>query len=125
MTQSLPPQSNRPIPERLANALFFLSGILLTLLALGVGGRVHAQDDASIWDRAMEAVTDTTDKYTSDEAIADYVIASVAKQDRVNRILTQKRSLYRVSDLTVVVSVPPALHIGISEKGAEDGSRKR
>ena len=104
--------------DRLANSLWFLSGIILALAATGIGTVSAQEEEATLWDRAVSAVSDTAGKYTNDEAIANYVMASVAKQNRVNRILGQKGSTFRVSDLRVVLSVPPALHVGITDSGA-------
>ena len=76
--------------DRLAYATWLLSGVMLAVLAMGPGSAVLAGPsaekptvDPNIFERAWGAVAGTADKYTNDEAIADYVMASVAKQERV------------------------------------------
>lgn len=115
--------------DRLTPALWFTSGVLVTLAAIwGPRLPVAFADQAtpsptaapatpapSIWDRAVGAVSETTEKYTNDEAIADYVMASLQKQDRVNRILHKRGSRFRISDMRVSFSVPPALEVGVAE----------
>lgn len=106
---------------RAVAASAFLAGLLVASLARTAV--LHAEEAPrgtptpapSFWDRAVSSVSDTADLYTNDEAIADYVVASVAKQARVNKILARRQSSYRIADLKVVVSVPPALEVGISE----------
>lgn len=104
--------------DRQANAIWFLSGVLVALGALQLQGNARAADEPpGIWDRTLATLSDTADRYTSDAAIADYVLASVAKQERVNRILAQRESGYRIKGLTVVLGVAPALHVGIEDLG--------
>jgi len=74
-----------------------------------------ADQSESLWDRAWDRVAGAAQSATSDESIADFIITSAGKQQRINRILRKKGSRLRVSDLTIVLGVAPALHVAVTE----------
>lgn len=70
----------------------------------------------SLLDKAKELsnkVAEKTVEFSSDEVIADTIIKAVDKQEKVNVILKQRGSNYRVSSLNLSMSIPPAVSFGI------------
>ena len=70
----------------------------------------------SIFDKAKEfssKVVDKTVEFSSDELIANTIIKSVEKQDKVNKILEEKGSNYRVNDIDLQMGIPPTVVFGI------------
>ncbi|MFN7973129.1 MAG: hypothetical protein U0166_12405 [Acidobacteriota bacterium] len=119
----------RKIPSR---ASWFLAGALalaflehVVIRASGAPPPTPPPSPApSFWDKTVGTLSDTAEKYTGDEAIADYVMASVEKQERVNAILTRRGSRYRITDLHVDIGVSPALAVGIMESPSTPPSPK-
>jgi hypothetical protein len=69
-----------------------------------------------LFDKAKEVsskVTESLTSFDSDEAIANTVIKAVAKQEKVNAILKEKGSNYRVADIELGMSVPPSVTFGV------------
>ncbi len=87
----------------------------------------------TIFDKAKELsgrVMDKTVEFSSDELIADTIIMSMKKQEKVNAILKQRGSNYRVSGVDLEMGVPPKMIFGVrriaeashdSEKPGDDG----
>ncbi len=69
----------------------------------------------SLWDRTWDRVAGAAESATSDESIANFIIASAGKQQRINRLLKKKGTRLRISDMTIVLGVAPALHVAITE----------
>jgi len=70
----------------------------------------------SIFDKAKEIsskVVDKTVEFSSDELIANTIIKAVEKQDKVNKILEEKGSNYRVNDIDLQMGIPPTVVFGI------------
>jgi len=87
----------------------------------------------SIFDKAKEIsskVVDKTVEFSSDELIANTIMKAVEKQDKVNKILEEKGSNYRVNDIDLQMGIPPTVVFGIrkvsenSAKVTTDGVRK-
>ena len=58
-------------------------------------------------------VTETVTEFSSDELIANTIIKAVEKQEKVNAILKEKGSNYRVSDLDLEMGIPPTISFGV------------
>ncbi len=56
-----------------------------------------------------EKVTESVTEFSSDEVIANAIIKAVEKQEKVNAILKQKGSNYRVSDIDLEMGIPPTI----------------
>lgn len=70
----------------------------------------------SIFDKAKELserVTEKSNDFSSDEAIANMIIKAVNKQEKVNAILEKKEANYRICDIDLSMSIPPAIIFGI------------
>jgi len=70
----------------------------------------------SIFDKAKEIsskVVDKTAEFSSDELIANTIIKAVEKQEKVNKILEEKGSNYRVNDIDLQMGIPPTVVFGI------------
>jgi hypothetical protein len=69
-----------------------------------------------ILDKAKEIsgkVSESVSEFSSDEVIANTIIKAVQKQEKVNLILKQKGSNYRVSDIELEMGIPPTVSFGI------------
>ena len=69
-----------------------------------------------ILDRAKELtekVTESVTEFSSDEIIANAIIKAVEKQEKVNAILKQKGSNYRVSNIDLEMGIPPTISFGV------------
>ena len=76
-----------------------------------------------IFDKAKELsdkVTESVTTFSSDEAIANTVIKAVVKQEKVNAILKEKGSNYRIADIELGMGVPPT--VSFSVRRIEDGN---
>ena len=60
-------------------------------------------------DKVSESVT----TFSSDEVIANTIIKAVEKQEKVNALLQQKGSNYRVSDIELSMGIPPSVSFGV------------
>ena len=61
-----------------------------------------------------------------DETLAEMIMAAVSKQEDVNKVLNEKGSNYRISDIEIEMGIPPKLIFGIrrkSENEEEDNSK--
>lgn len=71
----------------------------------------------SLFDKAKslsEKMVEKAVDFSSDELIADTIIKAVKKQEKVNNILQQKGSNYRVNNIELGLSIPPTVVFGIS-----------
>lgn len=82
----------------------------------------------SIFDKAKEISDKVKDKaveFSSDELIADTIIKAVEKQDKVNAVLAERGSSYRVNDIDLQMGIPPTVTFGIrrihNEHDADQG----
>lgn len=69
-----------------------------------------------ILDKAKEIsdkVSESVATFSSDEVIANTVIKAVEKQEKVNEILNQKGSNYRVADIELGMGIPPTVTFGV------------
>lgn len=70
----------------------------------------------SIFDKAKEItdkVTESVKDFSSDEVIANTIIKAVEKQERVNALLKEKGSNYRVSEVDLAMGIPPTVSFGV------------
>jgi hypothetical protein len=77
----------------------------------------------SFLDKAKELsnkIAEKTVEFSSDEVIADTIIKAVDKQEKVNAILKERGSNYRVSSLNLSMGIPPGVSFGI-RRVKEDG----
>ena len=69
-----------------------------------------------ILDKAKELgdkVNESVTSFSSDETIANTVIKAVEKQEKVNEILKEKGSNYRVSGMDLEMGIPPSVTFGV------------
>lgn len=66
----------------------------------------------SILDKAKGLAGSLTE-FDSDEAIANTIVKAVEKQERVNAVLKQKGSNYRVADIELGMGIPPSVTFGV------------
>ncbi len=67
-------------------------------------------------DKAKEIsgkVSESVTEFSSDEVIANTIIKAVEKQEKVNNLLKEKGSKYRVSDIELEMGIPPTVSFGI------------
>ena len=69
-----------------------------------------------ILDKAKEIsgrVSESVTSFSSDEVIANTIIKAVEKQEKVNLLLQEKGSNYRVSDIELGMGIPPTITFGV------------
>lgn len=69
-----------------------------------------------ILDKAKELsgkVSESVTEFSSDEVIANTIIKAVEKQEKVNNLLKEKGSNYRVSDIELEMGIPPTVSFSI------------
>jgi len=69
-----------------------------------------------ILDKAKELSNRVVEKaveFSSDELIANTIIKAVEKQEKVNAILQERGSNYRVNDIDLAMGIPPTVIFGI------------
>ncbi|MBW2369037.1 MAG: hypothetical protein JRH15_14250 [Deltaproteobacteria bacterium] len=59
-------------------------------------------------------------KLLSEEKLADLVIMAANKQEKVNKILKQRESNYRIGNIDIGVSLPPTIVFGIRRIADEE-----
>jgi len=85
--------------------------------------------DSELFSKAKELAGKVKDKsldLIGDETLADIIMAAASKQEEVNKVLKEKGSNYRISDIEIEMGVPPKLIFGIrrkSENEKEDNSQ--
>ncbi len=70
----------------------------------------------AFFDKAKELsvkVMDKTTEFSSDELIADTIMAAMKKQEKVNDILKQRGSNYRVNGVDLEMGIPPKVIFGV------------
>ena len=70
----------------------------------------------ALFDKAKELsgkVMDKTMQFSSDELIADTIIMSMKKQEKVNAILKDRGSNYRITGVDLEMGVPPKMVFGV------------
>jgi hypothetical protein len=69
-----------------------------------------------ILDKAKELsgkVSESVTEFSSDDVIANTIIKAVEKQEKVNNLLKEKGSNYRVSDIQLEMGIPPTISFSI------------
>jgi hypothetical protein len=82
----------------------------------------------TLFDKAKELsskVMDKTVEFSSDEIIADTIIAAMKKQEKVNAILKQRGSNYRVSGVDLEMGVPPKMIFGVRRIAESNENEER
>ncbi|MCF6322859.1 MAG: hypothetical protein L3J89_00810 [Gammaproteobacteria bacterium] len=64
-------------------------------------------------------VMDKTMEFSSDELIADTIIMSMKKQEKVNAILKQRGSNYRITGVDLEMGIPPKMIFGVRRVSEE------
>ncbi len=70
----------------------------------------------SILDKAKNLsnkVTDSVNEFSSDEVLANTIIKAVKKQEKINIILKEKGSNYRVSDINLEMGISPTVSFSV------------
>jgi hypothetical protein len=86
--------------------------------------------DSELLSKAKELAGKAKDKsfdLIGDETLAEMIMAAVSKQEDVNKVLKERGSNYRISDIEVEMGVPPKIIFGIrrkSEREKEDSNQK-
>ncbi len=76
----------------------------------------------ALFDKAKELsgkVMDKTMAFSSDELIADTIIMSMKKQEKVNAILKQRGSNYRITGVDLEMGVPPKMIFAVRRVAEE------
>ncbi len=76
----------------------------------------------AFFDKAKEfsgKVMDKTVEFSSDELIADTIIMSMKKQEKVNEILKQRGSNYRITGVDLEMGVPPKMIFAVRRLSEE------
>lgn len=79
-----------------------------------------------ILDKAKELtdkVTESVGEFSSDEVIANTIMKAVEKQEKVNALLRQKGSNYRVSDIDLQMGIPPTVSFGVRRVDEDEDKR--
>ncbi|MGF1529091.1 MAG: hypothetical protein ACFCBW_20250 [Candidatus Competibacterales bacterium] len=76
-------------------------------------GKVGESDFVTRLKQSFDYTMEKSLKLVSDESLADAIISAAKKQEKVNEILKERGSNYRISDLDVEFSVSPAIVFGI------------
>lgn len=82
----------------------------------------------TLFDKAKELsgkMMDKTVEFSSDEIIADTIMAAMKKQEKVNEVLRQRGSNYRVNGVDLEMGVPPKVIFGVRRIGESQESEKR
>jgi hypothetical protein len=85
--------------------------------------------DSELFSKAKKMAGKVKDKsldLIGDETLAEMIMAAVSKQEDVNKVLKEKGSNYRISDVEIEMGIPPKLIFGIrrkSENEEEDNSK--
>lgn len=83
-----------------------------------------------IFDKAKvlgSMVTETVSEFSSDEVVASTIMKAVKKQEKVNILLKEKGSNYRVAGIDLQMGIPPTISFGVrrvNEQGevVDDGA---
>jgi hypothetical protein len=63
--------------------------------------------------KLSDQVSESVTSFSSDAVIANTIIKAVEKQERVNVLLHEKGSNYRVSDIELGMGIPPTVSFGV------------
>jgi hypothetical protein len=63
--------------------------------------------------KLSDQVSESVTSFSSDSVIANTIIKAVEKQERVNVLLHEKGSNYRVSDIELGMGIPPTVSFGV------------
>ena len=92
-------------------------------------GILNKAKDSELLSKAKKMAGKVKDKsldLIGDETLAEMIMAAVSKQEDVNKVLKEKGSNYRISDIEIEMGIPPKLIFGIrrkSENEEEDNSK--
>ncbi len=92
-------------------------------------GILNKAKDSELLSKAKKMAGKVKDKslgLIGDETLAEMIMAAVSKQEDVNKVLKEKGSNYRISDVEIEMGIPPKLIFGIrrkSENEEEDNSK--
>ena len=92
-------------------------------------GILNKAKDSELLSKAKKMAGKLKDKpldLIGDETLAEMIMAAVSKQEDVNKVLKEKGSNYRISDIEIEMGIPPKLIFGIrrkSENKEEDSSK--
>ena len=70
----------------------------------------------SILDKAKNLsnkVSDSVNEFSSDEVLANTIIKAVKKQEKINILLKEKGSNYRVSDINLEMGISPTVSFSV------------
>lgn len=63
--------------------------------------------------KLSKTFTEKAKNYSADELIADSIIKAAKKKDKVNVILREKGSLYRINHIDLDIDLPPNVRFGV------------
>ena len=69
-----------------------------------------------------DKISDSVTEFSSDEVIANAIMKAVEKQEKVNALLKEKGSNYRVSDIELQMAIPPTITFGVRRSSDNDES---
>ena len=75
--------------------------------------------DSELFSKAKKMAGKLKDKpldLIGNETLAEMIMAAVSKQEDVNKVLKEKGSNYRISDIEIEMGIPPKLIFGIRRK---------
>ena len=78
--------------------------------------------DSQLLGKAKKIAAKVKDKsfdLIGDETLAEMIMAAVAKQEQVNKVLKEKGSNYRINDIEIEMGIPPKIIFGIRRKSEE------
>ena len=75
--------------------------------------------DSELLSKAKKMAGKVKDKslgLIGDETLAEMIMVAVSKQEDVNKVLKEKGSNYRISEIEIEMGIPPKLIFGIRRK---------
>jgi len=79
--------------------------------------------DSELLNKAKKMAGKVKDKslgLIGDETLAEMIMAAVSKQEDVNKVLKEKGSNYRISEIEIEMGIPPKLIFGIRRKSENE-----
>jgi len=86
-------------------------------------GILNKAKDSELFSKAKKIAGKVKDKsfdLIGDDTLAEMIMAAVSKQEDVNKVLKEKGSNYRISDIEVEMGIPPKFIFGIRRKSVSD-----
>jgi len=86
-------------------------------------GILNKAKDSELLSKAKKIAGKVKDKsfdLIGDDTLAEMIMAAVSKQEDVNKVLKEKGSNYRISDIEVEMGIPPKFIFGIRRKSVSD-----